>query len=107
MKIIVLCGSTRFKKEFDEVNKKLSLECNIVMSLPFFEKSSEKKLTTEEKKILTEVQMSKIDICNEVYVIDGWVKGHGHYVGKATGDEIEYAMLMGKRVRYWSTDGIG
>ena len=107
MKVIVLCGSTRFKKEFEEINKKLSLEGNIVISLPFFEKSSEEKLTVGEKKILTAVHMAKIDICDEIYVIDGWIKQVGHYVGRATEEEIDYARSIGKRVRHWSTDEIG
>ena len=35
-KIITLCGSTRFKNEFMEANKRLTLEGNIVISVGLF-----------------------------------------------------------------------
>ena len=33
-KVITLCGSTRFKKQFVEIQKRLTLEGNIVISGP-------------------------------------------------------------------------
>ena len=35
-KVITLCGSTRFKDEFIEAQKKLTLEGNIVISVGLF-----------------------------------------------------------------------
>lgn len=35
-KVITLCGSTRFKKEFIEVQKKLTLKGHIVISVGLF-----------------------------------------------------------------------
>ena len=35
-KVITLCGSTRFKNEFMEVQKRLTLEGNIVISVGLF-----------------------------------------------------------------------
>ena len=34
--VVTLCGSTRFKKEFYEVQKRLTLEGNIVISVGLF-----------------------------------------------------------------------
>ena len=46
--IVTLCGSTKFKKEFDELNTKLTLEGNIVISLGIFSKSDGTVLTYEQ-----------------------------------------------------------
>ena len=35
-KVVTLCGSTKFKKEFMEVQKELTLKGNIVISVGFF-----------------------------------------------------------------------
>ena len=35
-KVITLCGSTRFKEQFFEVQKRLTLEGNIVISVGLF-----------------------------------------------------------------------
>lgn len=32
-KVITLCGSTRFKDEFMEIQKRLTLECNMVINV--------------------------------------------------------------------------
>jgi len=35
-KVITLCGSTRFRREFEEANKRLTLAGNIVISVGLF-----------------------------------------------------------------------
>jgi len=42
--IITLCGSTRFKSEFMEVQKKLTLEGNIVISVGLFGHSGDSEV---------------------------------------------------------------
>ncbi len=93
MKIITLCGSTRFKKEFEEVNKKLTLEGNIVISVGLFGLSGD-GITKEQKEMLDEMHKRKIDLADEIFVINV-----GRYIGKSTRAEIEYAVLTGKNVR--------
>ena len=39
MRVITLCGSTKFKRQFEQVNAYLTLKGNIVISLAFFEQS--------------------------------------------------------------------
>ena len=43
-KVITLCGSTRFKDEFMEINKKLTLAGNIVISVGLFGHSGDNEV---------------------------------------------------------------
>jgi len=94
---ITLCGSTKFKKEFEEANKRLSLEGNIVYSVSFFSHADDIPLTDKQKTILDEVHKRKIDNSDGIFVID--VNG---YIGESTRNEISYANSKGKFVRYFS-----
>nr|DAX01540.1 MAG TPA: CMP/hydroxymethyl CMP hydrolase [Caudoviricetes sp.] len=92
--VITLCGSTRFKDEFMAVQKKLSLEGNIVISLGVFAHSGD-IISNEEKIMLDEMHKRKIDMSDEIFVIN--VDG---YIGDSTRSEIEYAKLCGKKIRF-------
>ena len=46
-KVITLCGSTRFKNEFLETQKRLTLEGNIVISVGLFGHSGDNEVWTE------------------------------------------------------------
>jgi len=98
-KVITLCGSTRFRKEFEEINKKLTLEGNIVISVAWFSHSDDQTPTFDQKDLLDVVHLRKIDISDEIYVID--VDG---YIGESTRKEIEYAQSKGKVIRYLSKE---
>lgn len=97
MKRITLCGSTKFKKAFEVVNKQLSLEGNVVYSVAFFAHADNETLTPEQKIRLDEVHKRKIDNSDGILVLD--VDG---YIGHSTRGEIEYALYSGKFVRYLS-----
>jgi len=100
MKIITLCGSTRFKKEFEEWNEKLTLQGNIVISVGLFGHADNKFkniITDEVKQMLDEIHFRKIDLSDEIFVVD--VNG---YIGKSTRNEINYAKKLGKKVNYLS-----
>jgi len=45
--IITLCGSTKFKNEFEEVAKNLALEGHAVLSVNMFHHADNLELTTE------------------------------------------------------------
>lgn len=92
--IITLCGSTRFKNEFLEVQKKLTLEGNIVISLGVFNHSGD-KITDEQRKQFVEMHKQKIDMSDEIFVINV-----GGYIGESTRSEIEYAKKHGKKISY-------
>ena len=94
--VITLCGSTRFKDEFLAVQKRLTLEGNIVISVGFFGHSGDEEVWKEDtKEILDDMHKRKIDMADEIFVINV-----GGYVGESTWSEIEYARSAGKKVRY-------
>ena len=102
-KVITLCGSTRFKDEFMEVQKRLTLEENIVISVGLFGHSGDDEVwenmdegtLTKTKEMLDDMHNRKIDMADEIFVINV-----GGYIGSSTRSEIEYAKAAGKPVRY-------
>lgn len=101
MKVITLCGSTKFKHQFEQANAYLTLQGNIVISLAFFEQSEGFEITQEQAELLGNLHFRKIDISDEIFVID--VDG---YIGNSTRKEIEYAEKTGKVIRYYSSGEI-
>jgi hypothetical protein len=102
-RVITLCGSTRFKDEFLEAQKRLTLEGNIVISVGLFGHSGDNEVwenmeegtLTRMKEMLDDMHKRKIDMSDEIYVINV-----GGYIGTSTKSEIEYAEATGKAVRY-------
>lgn len=102
-KVITLCGSTRFKDEFMEAQKQLTLEENIVISVGLFGHAGDQEVwegmgedtLTKTKIMLDDMHKRKIDMADEIYVINV-----GGYIGSSTKSEIEYAKKHGKAVRY-------
>ena len=94
--VITLCGSTRFKDQFLEVQKRLTLAVNIVISVGLFGHSGDDEVWTEgTKEMLDDMHKRKIDMADGIYVINV-----GGYIGQSTRSEIEYAKANGKEVRY-------
>ena len=102
-KVITLCGSTRFKDEFLKVQKDLTLQGNIVISVGLFGYSGDSEVwenmdegtLTKTKEMLDDMHKRKIDMADEIFVIN--VDG---YIGESTKSEIEYAKSLGKKVNY-------
>ena len=94
-KIVCLCGSTKFKKEFEIAIRELSLKGNIVLSVAQFSHFDNLNITIEEKKIFNELHFKKIDLSDFIYVVN--VNG---YIGDSTKKEIEYAKSKNKNVYY-------
>lgn len=102
-KVITLCGSTRFKDEFMEANKRLTLEGNIVISVGLFGHSGDNEVwedmdegtLTRTKEMLDDIHKRKIDMADEIFVINV-----GGYIGDSTRSEIDYALKHGKIVRF-------
>ena len=93
-KVITLCGSTRFKDQFLEAQKRLTLEGNIVISVGLFGHSGDDEVwTAGTKEMLDDMHKRKIDMADAIYVINV-----GGYVGSSTRSEIEYARKNGKEV---------
>lgn len=99
-KIITLCGSTKFKEEFIQVEKELTLQGNIVISVGLFGHSGDDEAFQDGvKEMLDDIHKCKIDISDEIFVInkDG-------YIGSSTKSEIAYAKSIGRPVRYYETE---
>ena len=95
-KVVTLCGSTRFKDEFIEAQKRLTLAGNIVISVGLFGHSGDDEVWAEgAKEMLDDMHKRKIDMADEIYVINV-----GGYIGSSTKSEIEYAKKTGKAVKY-------
>jgi hypothetical protein len=98
-KVITLCGSTKFKDEFIEVQKRLTMEGIIVISVGLFGHADgdyQTVLTEEVKVMLDDMHKKKIDMADEIFVIN-----KGGYIGSSTKSEIEYAMGTGKKINYF------
>jgi hypothetical protein len=99
-KIITLCGSTRFKDEFLEAQKRLTLEGNIVISVGLFGHSGDEEVWSENiKPMLDDMHLRKIDLADEIFVINP-----GAYIGASTRREIEYSKRTSKEVRFLVPD---
>ena len=94
--VITLCGSTRFKEQFLEAQKRLTLEGNIVISVGLFGHSGDGEVWTPgTKEMLDDMHKRKIDMADGIFVINV-----GGYIGSSTRSEIEYALSTGKNVQY-------
>lgn len=94
-KIITLCGSVKFKDEFLKIQEKLTLEGNIVFTPNFFNSTKKEDISKETKKMLDGMHKQKIDMSDEILVINV-----GGYIGESTSNEISYAEGKGKKVTY-------
>lgn len=95
-RVITLCGSTKFKEQFLEAQKRLTLEGNIVISVGLFGHSGDDEVWTDGTKVmLDDMHKRKIDMADEIYVINV-----GGYIGESTRNEIAYAQERGIAVRY-------
>lgn len=95
-KIITLCGSTRFKDEFLEAQKRLTLEGNIVISVGLFGHSGDNEVWKDDvKDMLDRQHLAKIDLADEIFVVN-----IGGYIGDSTRREIAYADYRGKSITY-------
>jgi hypothetical protein len=100
--IVCLCGSTRFYEEFQRVNIQETLAGKIVLSIASFASSEADyfaRLPEQEaeqlKATLDELHFRKIELADEVLIInkDG-------YIGESTRREIDYALSLGKVIRW-------
>lgn len=94
-KIVCLCGSTKFKKDFEEANKRETLNGNVVLSVGCFMHSDSVPITAEQKADLDKLHLDKVEMADEVLVINV-----GGYVGESTRGEIAHAERLGKPIRY-------
>ena len=102
--VVTLCGSTRFKEQFMDAQKRLTLAGYIVISVGLFGHAGDQEVwdgmdegtLSKTKEMLDDMHKRKIDMADEIYVINV-----GGYIGDSTRSEIQYAEEHGKPVRYY------
>jgi hypothetical protein len=95
-KIVCICGSGRFLKEMHEVEERLTLEGKIVLMIGVNTKDvARTKDMTKYKPMLDELHLRKIDLADEVFVVNV-----GGYIGESTRKEVVYTELKGKHLEY-------
>ena len=104
-KIITLCGSTKFKKEYEHWNKHFTLKGYIVFSVGCFgrekgepESKGDFVITKKQKALLIEIHAAKIMLSDGIFIInkDG-------YIGTHTAEQIGLAAQAGKTLVYLET----
>ena len=100
-RVVCLCGSTRFYQQFMEANYRETMAGHIVLSVGFYPHAVREMhgegvgITNEQKEALDELHKRKIDLADEVLVLNV-----GGYVGNSTKSEIGYAILHDKPIRW-------
>jgi len=101
---VCLCGSTRFKRDFDKANRALTLQGLSVITISFAAEKDETGLEKEPaaKELLDLVHLNKILRSDAVLVV-----GDG-YVGFSTAREMLWADMHGKPLHaQWMHTAIG
>lgn len=98
--IITLCGSSKFKEDFMRVQKELTLQGNIVLSLGLFSHHDKEHVSQEKMALLKDLHFERILLSDAIYVInkDG-------YIGSSTKKEIEFAKKNHKQIFYMEKEG--
>jgi 8-oxo-dGTP pyrophosphatase MutT (NUDIX family) len=101
-RITVLCGSSRFYDEYQQAYYDLTMQGRIVLSVGFYPHALAEHGHGEgvghdsaEKVKLDELHLRKIDLADDVFVINP-----GGYIGTSTRREITYAFEHRKPVRW-------
>ena len=105
-KIICICGSTRFadlhaikRWELEQTGEHICLMINYLPQWYAYTKNYLKQDHLGEqsgfKEQLDELHLRKIDLCNEIFVIN-----QDGYIGESTRNEIEYGKKLGKPIKY-------
>lgn len=104
-RIVCLCGSTRFFKQFQQANFEETMKGNIVLSVGFYPHSTEQAhgqeigITSKQKEDLDILHFRKIDLADEVFILNV-----NNYIGESTARELAYAKSMGKKIRFLEGD---
>jgi len=100
--VVCLCGSTRFTEQMLVTQWEMTKDGHVVLSwcaLPdsYFQGEDKTHIGDQEgvKEIVDRVHFRKIDLADEVFVINV-----GGYIGESTRREIQYAESQGKPIGY-------
>lgn len=94
-KVVALVGSSRFKDVILEMGKEYNLKGIVAIHSDVFTAADGYEISEEQVKACMENGHTRIDMADEVLVVnpDG-------YFGKSTAEEIAYALMNDKPVKY-------
>jgi hypothetical protein len=109
--IVCLCGSTRFWRTFQEAGLRETLAGRIVLSIGAASGTDDGHfgdLPRDEydrvKADLDTLHLKKIELADEVLILDCPGEDGQPYVGESTARELAHARALGKRIRFWSEE---
>jgi hypothetical protein len=88
--VITICGSSKFKDQHLAALTRETLKGKIALVSGFFHHTDKVPITEQTKKDLDELHYRKIDMSDEVFIVN--VNG---YVGESTQGEIAYTIFKG------------
>jgi hypothetical protein len=97
--IVCICGSTKYKKFILGHSQRETLQGKIVINHGFFHHEDLFPITDETKDMLDELMLRKIDVANEILVVNP-----NGYIGNSTKRAIAYATEQCLPVRYTSKE---
>jgi len=92
--IITLCGSTKFKDDFEFYNKELTLKGHIVLSVGCFGHKDNDERIWANKKMLDLIHGEKINLSQAIFIVND------SHIGESTTKEIKLAKSLGKAIYY-------
>lgn len=103
-KVVTLCGSPKFKREFVDAYNNLTVAGYIVISATHSDVNelcdgADLYTIAQIRKKIKDMYKRKIDMSDELYVINA-----GGFIGEDTKLQIAYAKEHGKMVRYYESD---
>lgn len=98
--IVCLCGSTKFKQQYEEQSRLEGVKGKIVLTCSQFSHTDKHLLLTDQQKEeFDALHKDKIALADEIFIIDV-----NDYIGSSTRSEIDFALTLGKPIRYWSRE---
>lgn len=94
-KIIFLCGSTKFKQQYEDMAFRFTLKGYVVLVPAVYQHADSVVYDKDTKTRIKQLDKVKIDLADSVYVVNP-----GGYIGSSTLDAIEYANKTGKTIEF-------
>ena len=95
MKVITICGSTKFNKEMKIIARRLETKNGWAVIQTIYSQKRDKMDNVQEMHNIENAHYKKIELCDAIYVVN-----IGGYIGEATKRAIAYAKKLGKEILF-------
>lgn len=100
IKVVTICGSTRFKDDIQRARERETLNGHMVLGPDVFLHEESEDIPPGwtirvDREMLEELHLAKINVCDEVLVVNP-----NGYIGESTARQIMHARDIGRPVRY-------